>query len=225
MKIGSANIIADDVIIGDNVTIGNGNIIKSGTKIYDNVIIGDNNVFLENNIIGSLAALSDVDYKDTIFGGVIIGDNNYFHISNIISSGYYQKTIIGDNNKLLSKVYISHDCKIGNNITFYPNAFSAGIVTFNDYCNIGAGAHIHQKTRIGSYAMIGMNCNITKNVLPFLVTIGLKYTRPNIKILPKELLDNIDILNSIVMKSNKKESIQGDIDKLPPLYRNYFKLL
>jgi UDP-N-acetylglucosamine acyltransferase len=222
MKIGEKNIIEPNVKIGDNVIIGNNNIIKSGTIIYDNTIIGDNNIFLENNIIGTLPVLANVEYKDNKSKGVVIGNNNFFHISNKISSGYYKKTLIGNYNKFLSEIYISHDCKIGNEITFYPRVFSAGLSIFKNNCNIGAGAYIHQKCIIGSYAMVGMNCTITKNVLPFLISIGSKYTRPNTKFLPKELLNYDNILNNIIKKSNKKEDIKHEVNKLPCCYSKIF---
>jgi UDP-N-acetylglucosamine acyltransferase len=222
MKIGDNNTISNDVVIGENVIIGDNNIIKSGTIVYDNTIIGNNNVILENNLIGILAALSNVEYKDISSGGVVIGNNNFFHISNKISTGFYKKTTIGNNNKFLSEIYISHDCTIGNHITFYPRVFSAGLNTFNDNCNIGAGAYIHQKCIIGAYSMIGMNCTVTKNVLPFLIFIGYKYTRPNTKILSGTVSEYIDVLNTIIYKVNKKENIDDDIMKLPHEIKRQF---
>ena len=52
MSIGLYNIIADDVLIEDNVTIGNFNIIASGTKIRKGTIVGNYCDIGKNNDIG-----------------------------------------------------------------------------------------------------------------------------------------------------------------------------
>ena len=168
------------------------------TIIYENTIIGDNNIILENNILGCLPVEANIEYNKMKCNGLIIGNNNFFHISNKISSGFYHKTIIKNNNKFLSDVYISHDNIIHNNITFYPRVFSAGLVKYFNYSNIGACACIHQHCKIGSYSMIGMNSTITKNVMPFFICINNKYTRLNKHVIPKNL--NIDKYNTKLLK-------------------------
>lgn len=206
--IGNNNQIDSDVIIHNNVKIGDNNIIKSGTIIYSNTEIGDNNTILEHNMIGSLAVEASQDYNELKYKGLIIGNNNMFHVRNIISSGHNNKTIIGDNNKILSDVYISHDNVIGNNVTFYPRVFSAGIVQYYDHSNVGAGACVHQKLKVGAYSMIGMNSTITKNVLPYFICINNKYSRLNSKKLDSKKLDNNStnmlkfIENKIINNSN-----------------------
>lgn len=182
--IGKNNSIAENVKIGKNVVIGDNNTIKEGTVIYDNTKIGNSNIILEGNILGSLPVEANIDYKNICHGGLQIGNNNFFHIKNIISSGCYQKTIIGNNNKFLSEVYISHDNIVGDSATFYPRVFSSGLVQYDDFSGVGAGAHIHQKLRVGSYSMIGMNNTITKNVIPFIVCINGRYSRINLKKAP-----------------------------------------
>jgi UDP-N-acetylglucosamine acyltransferase len=214
------NFIDSSVIIYDNVVIGNNNIIKANTIIYENTVIGNNNIILEYNILGCLPVEANIHYEQIKSNGLIIGNNNFFHISNKISSGYYDKTIIGDNNKLLSDVYISHDNIIHNNITFYPRVFSAGIVEYFDNANIGAGAYIHQKCKVGSYSMIGMNCTITKNVLPFFVNINNKNFKLNKHKLPNGILEYSDLLNKILLSDNKLDYIKLLPDKYKLYYNN-----
>jgi UDP-N-acetylglucosamine acyltransferase len=218
------NTIDSDVVIHDNVIIGNNNIIKSGTIIYENVVIGNNNIILENNIIGCLPVEANVNYNEIKKNGLTIGNNNFFHISNKISSGYYNTTIIGNNNKFLSDVYISHDNIIHNNVVFYPRVFSAGLVEYFSYSNIGAGAHIHQKCRIGSYSMVGMNCTILKNIMPFFVSIGYKYTRLNKIKMTDDMLLYENIFENIFELSNEKKDI-GDIKKIINTLPNKYKFL
>lgn len=180
--LGENNTIEQHVTIGNNVIIGNNNIIKKGTIIYENTTIGDNNIFLEDNVIGSLPVEANIPYHDISRYGLIIGNNNFFHIKNIISSGYYSKTIICNDNKFLSDVYISHDNIIHDNVTFYPRVFSAGLVEFFNHSSIGACACIHQRLKIGAYSMIGMNSSIVKNVYPYMICVNNnKYTNINHK--------------------------------------------
>lgn len=181
IKIGKGNIIDDSVVIHDNVTIGDNNVIKAGTVIYENTIIGDNNTIFENNEIGTLVVDANVSPDELKRNGLIVGNNNFFHIHNTISSGFYRKTIIGNNNKFLSHTYISHDNIIHNNVVFYPKVFTAGLVEIFDFANLGACCCIHQKIKVGSYSMIGMNCSIVKNVLPFFINVNNRYTNINHK--------------------------------------------
>lgn len=218
--IGKNNNIDDGVIMHNNVIIGDNNIIKKGTIIYENTKIGNNNIILEDNLLGILPVEANVKYCDICRKGLIIGNNNFFHIKNIISSGYYNKTIIGNHNKLLAEIHISHDNIIHDHVTFYPRAFSAGLVEFFDNSNIGAGAFIQQRCKIGSYSMIGMNGVATKNVLPFMICINNKYIKLNeikftdkIKEYRNELLN---ILNYLKKNDSKySDEINILINEIP----------
>lgn len=212
------NKIDPSVIIHENVIIGKNNIIKSGTVIYPNTVIGDNNVILEDNYLGTLAVEAKHRPNELKYKGLIIGDNNIFHIKNIVSSGFYGKTIIGNNNKILSGVYISHDNIIHNNVTFYPRVFSAGIVEYFDHSNVGAGAFIHQKTKIGSYSMIGMNTTVVKNVLPYFVNINGRYTRLNYSKISDEDLVKLKLIELDVIR---KKSYMDKIRKFPKLLKKF----
>ncbi len=179
IEIGKNNNIEEGVTIHKYVTIGNNNTIKKGCIIFPYTEIGHNNIILEDNWLGVLPVQANLPFDKMKRNALIIGNNNFFHIKNIISSGFQEETLIGNYNKFLSKVYISHDNIIHNHVTFYPGVFSSGFVEFFDRCNLGAGSHISQRCKIGSYSMIGMNGVATKNVLPFMVCINNKYTRLN----------------------------------------------
>lgn len=225
-NIGKNNKIEKDVIIHRNVVIGDNNVIKTGTIIYPNTIIGNNNIIMENNYLGSLGVEANKDFNDLKYGGLIIGNNNTFHIKNIISSGLYGKTVIGDHNKILSDVYISHDNHIHNNVTFYPRVFSAGLVTFFNYSNVGAGAYIHQKIKVGAYSMIGMNNTIVNNVLPYMVCINGKYSRINTSKLDDNTIAQLENIKNLV--TSKKyidiKSLKNMIKCLPLSMQSNFDI-
>jgi UDP-N-acetylglucosamine acyltransferase len=207
------------VIIHPNVVIGNNNIIKTGTVIYPNTIIGDNNVFMEDNKIGTLPVEANKKYDDLSYNGLDIGDGNIFHVRNVISTGCYDRTRIGNDNKFLSDVFISHDNHIHNNVTFYPRVFSAGIVTYYSHASIGAGACIHQRLKVGGYSMIGMNNTIVRNVLPFMICINNRYSRLNLQKIDK---DTATALTNIERSLIDDPSSVPSINDLPSNIQDIF---
>jgi len=222
ISIGENNNIASSVIIYENVIIGNNNFIGENVILYPNTIIGNNNNIFNGNIIGEFPVNSDDKFK--IYDlktckGVSIGNNNLFHVKNIIFAGIDNPTFIGNNNKLLAEIHISHDVYIGNNVTFYPKAASAGYCRFLDYSNIGMSAVIHQKRVVGQYTMIGANCTITKNAFPYFIHINNKITRLNKAKISNEISENEISLRKLYINFLEKNY---EIDKynLPQIIKN-----
>lgn len=72
---------------------------------------------------------------------------------------------------------VSHDCKIGNFVTFAPQVSCNGHVHIHDYAYVGSGAIIKQGTRkrplvIGEGAFIGMGAVVTKSVDAYTTVVG-----------------------------------------------------
>jgi acyl-[acyl carrier protein]--UDP-N-acetylglucosamine O-acyltransferase len=198
--IGKNNYIEKGVKILENVIIGNNNKIYSGTIIYPNTKIGNNNVILNNNIIGEHPVEAKEVYNAKIFGGVEIGNNNFFHVNNLIFNGYYRKTIINDNNKLLAECHIGHDTNISDNVVLYPRVITGGITTLMNYSTMGMGSFIQQNSVLGKYSMIGMGNIASHNVFPYFIYFNQKYLRFNkVKIPEKMEIDKYenDIRNLI----------------------------
>lgn len=73
--------------------------------------------------------------------------------------------------------YISHDCIIGDYVTFAPRVSCNGNVHIHDYAYIGTGAVIKQGTSdkpliIGKGAIVGMGAVVTKDVPAGTVVVG-----------------------------------------------------
>lgn len=73
--------------------------------------------------------------------------------------------------------YISHDCIIGDYVTFAPRVSCNGNIHIHDHAYIGTGAVIKQGTPdkplvIGKGAVVGMGAVVTKNVPAGAVMIG-----------------------------------------------------
>jgi len=215
--IGKNNYIQKNVKIYENVIIGNNNKIYNGTVIYPNTCIGNNNVILNNNILGEHPVDSNDIYKNKIFNGLEIGDNNFFHVDNLIFNGYYKKTIIGNNNKLLSENHIGHDTYISNNVVLYPRCITGGLSKLMPFSTMGLNACIQQNTVLGHYSMVGMGNFASHNVFPFFIYFNQKYLRINKKKIPDELnVDKyIDDLHNIIndLKTSNTKFDKNILDK------------
>jgi acyl-[acyl carrier protein]--UDP-N-acetylglucosamine O-acyltransferase len=185
--IGKNNYIEPGVKLCENVIIGDNNKIYDGTVIYPNTKIGNNNVVLNNNILGEHPVEAKEKFKEKVFGGLEIGNDNFLHVNNLIFNGYYRKTRIGNNNKILADAHISHDTHIHNNVHLYPRVVTAGLTTLMDFSTMGMCSSIQQKSVLGSYAMIGMGNHVTHNVFPFFIYFNRKYARFNMVKIPENL--------------------------------------
>lgn len=198
--IGKNNYIEKGVMIHKNVRIGDNNKIYAGTVIYPNTNIKNNNVILNDNIIGEHPVESKDNFKDKVFKGVEIGNGNFFHVKNLIFNGYYRKTIINDNNKILAECHISHDTEIRNNVTLYPRTITGGITTLMDYSSCGLNSSIQQRCVLGKYSMIGMNNVASHNVFPYFIYFNQKYVRYNKMKIPSEMLGDLEQRNEDIYK-------------------------
>jgi len=144
------------------------------TAIIDwkNLEIGKNNTIGPYAIIGGEAQHP----KKKSFGKIIIGNNN--NISQFVSinrpTKFRKKTIIGNNNYIMSNSVIDHDCILENYITMSSNVLLGGNVYIMNGSQLGMKTIIHQNQLIGSYTMIGMGSIITKRkkIIPGYIFFG-----------------------------------------------------
>jgi len=73
--------------------------------------------------------------------------------------------------------YVTHDCVIGDFVTFAPGVMCNGNVTIGDHAFIGAGAILRngskaQPLRIGKGAVVGMGAVVVEDVPDFATVVG-----------------------------------------------------
>ncbi|MBR5710318.1 MAG: acyl-ACP--UDP-N-acetylglucosamine O-acyltransferase [Thermoguttaceae bacterium] len=170
--------IAEDVIIGPFCVIESDTVIESGCEIAARVSIksgvymGANCKVFENAVIGGIGQHVCPPGPP---GKVRIGSNNTFrefctvHRS-IKEDGF---TEIGDGNYFMANAHIAHDCVIGNNNIVANNVMFGGHVHVGNRAFVSGGVAVHQFCSIGSYAMVGGQSHITKDVPPFVTVDGL----------------------------------------------------
>lgn len=165
--------IGSDVSIGPYCFVGGQVELKDGVQLVSHVWVGGDTVVGENTEIRPFAAIGgkNQDLKDTEKKGkLIIGKNNSIREYATMQPGTpgdKNVTTVGDNGLFMIGTHIAHDCVVGNNVLMSNNATLAGHVTVEDNVIIGGLSAVHQFSRIGSYAMVGGMCGITRDVIPY----------------------------------------------------------
>ncbi len=170
--------LSKDVTVGPFSVIGAGVRIDSGTEISPHVVIEGPTTIGKNCRIFAYASIGQVP-QDLKFHGeqseLIIGDNNVFREFVTFhrgTAGGGGKTIIGNNNFFMAYTHVAHDCKIGNSVIMANAATLAGHIAVEDHSQIGAFSGVHQFCRVGKFGYVGGYSVITKDVLPYSMTVG-----------------------------------------------------
>jgi UDP-N-acetylglucosamine acyltransferase len=206
-KISSNVDVGPYVVIGPDVEIDIDVIIQSHVTITGLTKIGKKNIFYPNSSIGS-------DPQDLKYKGektrLIIGDGNTIREHVTINTGTIQGggiTKVGNNNLIMIGAHIAHDCNVGNNIVMANNSAIAGHAVIEDFVVIGAKCGIQQFVRIGKLAMIGGMTGVSRDVIPYSVSIG-----------NRNFLNGINIIGLRRIKTENK-----DIITLTEAYKEIFK--
>jgi UDP-N-acetylglucosamine acyltransferase len=159
-------------VIGPLVRLANGVRVGPQCVIDGDVEIGEGSVLTSHVAIGSPP-------QDLKYGGestrVVIGARNAFREFCTVNRGTAAGggiTSIGDDNLFMTGAHVAHDCRVGSRTVFANNATLGGHVSVGDCTTIGAFTAAHQFCRIGRHAFIGGFTVVTKDVLPFMKTVG-----------------------------------------------------
>lgn len=163
--------IAAFCVVESSVRIGAGTQLGIGAQVLRYTTLG------RHNKIGSYAIIGgepmDLKYKGEV-SYLEIGDHNAIREFTTIhrATGEGEVTKVGSHNFLMAYVHVTHNCILGD-YNIIPNAAQiAGHVVIEDYVTFGAMVGVHQFCRIGSYAMVGMNSKIARDVLPYSLADG-----------------------------------------------------
>ena len=206
-KIDSNVEIGPYCVIGANVKIGQDTKIQSHVSITGRTKIGKNNKVYPFASIGN-------DPQDLKYKGekteLVIGDGNTIREYTTINTGTVGGgglTKIGDNSLLMIGVHIAHDCIIGDNVVIANSAAIAGHAEIGDQVIIGGNCGVQQFTRIGKMAMIGGMTGVSRDVIPYGVSLG-----------NRNYLDGINIIGL-----RRKKISNKDIICLSDAYKEIFK--
>ena len=159
-------------ILGPNVTIEDNVELISNVHIEGNTRVGRGTKIFPFACLGTQP--QDLKFKGEK-NSLEIGENNLIReyvTINPGTAGGGSKTIVGNNCLFMISSHIAHDCKIGNNVIIANNVPLGGHVTLEDSVIIGGNSAVQQFTRIGRLAMIGGMTGVSKDVIPFGLSIG-----------------------------------------------------
>ena len=217
-KISSSVKIGPYTVVGPNVEIDDHVSIQSHVNIVGYTKIG------KENIIYPFASIGN-DPQDMKYKGekteLIIGDKNVIREYTTINPGTVQGggvTKIGSNNLIMISAHIAHDCIIGNNVVIANSAAIAGHAEINDYVVIGGNCGVQQFTRIGKMAMIGGMTGVSRDVIPYGLSIGNRNYLNGVNVvgLRRNNVPNKDIieLTTAYKKIFKTENLNENLNKL-----------
>ena len=173
-QIDSGTIIGPFCIIGENVKIGKNNKFISNVFVDGHTTIGEGNTFYTSSIVG----VRSQDLKDKHQASKLnIGNNNVIRefATLHLSATLEEDTNIKDNNLIMSYAHVAHNCQIGSRVILANLVQLAGHVVVMDNSSIGGGTLVHQFVKIGSFAFVGGDSAVKKDVPPFTIGEGAPY--------------------------------------------------
>jgi UDP-N-acetylglucosamine acyltransferase len=134
--------------------------------------IGEDNIFYPYSTVG--VASQDLKYKGER-AETRIGNRN--KIREFVSihrgtEGGGLVTQIGDDNLLMAYAHVAHDVRVGSHTQLGNAVTFAGHVIVEDWAVIEAFSGVHQFCRIGKHAFVGGYSVVTKDVLPYSMTVS-----------------------------------------------------
>lgn len=165
--------IASDVEVGPYSIIGPKVTLESGVKIWSHVCIEGHTTVGENTQIYPFCIIGfpppDLKYHGED-SRLVIGKNNVIreHVTiHVGTAADRMETTIGDNNLLMANAHIAHDCVIENNVIMANCATLGGHVRVCEGAIIGGLAAVHQRVKIGAYAIVGGMSGVVGDIIPY----------------------------------------------------------
>lgn len=170
--LGDGVVVGPFSVIGPAVKLGAGTWVGSHVVFDGRVTVGANNKFYPHSAIGFPP--QDLKYKNEETE-VVIGDGNVFREGTTIhrgTKGGGGSTRIGHRGYYMVGTHIAHDCTIGDGVLFANAGTLAGHVDIADNAVIGAYSGVHQFCRVGYAAYVGGYSVVTRDALPYCLTVG-----------------------------------------------------
>lgn len=164
--IGPQTRIGEFVCIEQDVVIGAGCLLEPYVLVKRWTTIGDRNEFSAGVALGT-------DPLDKNFTGersyLLIGNGNKIREHWTISRGTApeSRTIVGNDNFVMTSGHIAHNCVIGSNLVIASCTLIAGYAEVEDQAFVSGGVVVHQFSKIGRLAMIAGNVRVNSDVPPF----------------------------------------------------------
>ncbi len=158
-------------VVGPEVRIGARTRLMGHLFLEGPTTIGEDNLFYPFASVG--VASQDLKYHGERTE-TRIGDRNKIREFVTIhrgTEGGGGVTRIGSDNLLMAYAHIAHDANVGSHCILGNATTLAGHVTIEDWAIVEAFTGVHQYCRIGRHAFVGGYSVVTRDVLPFSMTV------------------------------------------------------
>jgi len=159
-------------IVGADVEIGARTRLMAHVYVEGVTNIAEDNIFFPYSTVG--VASQDLKYKGER-AETRIGSRNRIREFVTIhrgTAGGGLVTEIGDDNLVMAYAHVAHDVRVGDHTQLGNAVTFAGHVMVEDWAVIEAFSGVHQFCRIGKHAFVGGYSVVTKDVLPFSMTVS-----------------------------------------------------
>jgi UDP-N-acetylglucosamine acyltransferase len=170
--------IGEGVHIGPYCVIGEDVVVGDGCRLEAHVVVEGHTVLGRENHVWPMVSIGSPP-QDKKYAGeptsLIVGSGNRireFVTMNRGTPGGGGETSIGDDNLLMAYSHIAHDCHVGDRTIFANAATLAGHVEVGDDATVGAFSAVHQFCRVARHAFIGGFSVVTRDALPWVLTVG-----------------------------------------------------
>lgn len=173
-ELGVGVVVGPHAVVGPRVEVGDRCRIDAGAYLQGPMKMGESNHVHSGACIG-------FDPQDLKFAGeetwLEIGSHNHFREHSTAQRGTGKGgglTKIGSHGLFMVGTHVAHDCLVGDHVIFANQGTLAGHVEVQDHATVGAFTSVHQFCRVGAFAYIGGYSVITRDVLPYVKTVGIK---------------------------------------------------
>jgi UDP-N-acetylglucosamine acyltransferase len=159
------------VVVDGPVEIGPRTRVMAHAFLTGRTVVGADNVIHPCAVIGHEP--QDVKYADAPTG-LRIGDRNVLreHVEVHRATEPETWTILGDDNYLMSRSHVAHNCTVGHRTVIASGALIAGHVTIGDQAFVSGNCVVHQHTRVGRLAILRGLSRASRDVPPFCIMDG-----------------------------------------------------
>jgi len=170
-RIGPRTRIGEFCIVEQDVVLGEDNLLEPYVFVKRWTSLGDRNEISAGTVLGT-------DPLDKNFKGdrsyLNIGNDNKIREHYTISRGTKPESVtsLGNGNYIMTSGHVAHNCTVGSNTVIASCALIAGYVEIEDQAFISGGVVVHQFSKIGRLAMIGVNTRVSLDVPPFFLYSG-----------------------------------------------------
>ena len=159
-------------IVGQNVVLGDGVRLLSHVVIRGHTQIGNRTIVHAQAVLGGEGQIRNNDFLEA---KLVVGSDCVIRESVTMNGGSragHGITRVGNNGYFMAYSHISHDCDVGDDVTFANGTALGGHVHIGQGVIFGGLSAVQQFGRVGKGAMIGGVTGVNTDVIPYGMATG-----------------------------------------------------